>query len=307
MDTRPRTSAHVFVSATEGGAFSFAFEADSGPDVPYTQHFRASFFGGKSDKMEDIPTGAERKSAKMDRDAEQAQRDREREKREKNRARREQERRQGEAAQAQREQEQEQQRKEQRRRERRERERHQQQEQERRERERQEREQRERQEQERRKRKERENRERKEKEKHERKEKEKRERQQQERREQENRARREAEKQKRAQMLRDAWVRYTAPQTSGSVSFSSLAWPVVAHPTCPDDLTLSAVREFVLADTTFPGLVPRACVKAALRRWHPDKFWPAFEGSVRKADRARLAEGVLIVVGHLNELLKEVQ
>jgi hypothetical protein len=104
-----------------------------------------------------------------------------------------------------------------------------------------------------------------------------------------------------AQKLRGAWARYSAPlpATPRFVSLSRLAWPVATRPAHPAGLTRPAVREFVMAGATFPGLAPRA-----LCQWHPGKFWPGFEGRVQEVN---CEEGVLLVAGHLCGLLEEVQ
>jgi hypothetical protein len=64
-----------------------------------------------------------------------------------------------------------------------------------------------------------------------------------------------------------------------------------------------AICEFLLSPAHSPEVVPKDRIRAALRRWHPDKFARVL-GQVVENDKDAVAEGVGIVVRCLNEMLE---
>lgn len=64
-----------------------------------------------------------------------------------------------------------------------------------------------------------------------------------------------------------------------------------------------AIREFLLSPAHSPEVSSKDRIRAALRRWHPDKF-ARLLGLVVERDRDAVADGVGIVVRCLNEMLE---
>jgi len=64
-----------------------------------------------------------------------------------------------------------------------------------------------------------------------------------------------------------------------------------------------AIREFLLSPAHSPDVSPKDRIRAALRRWHPDKFARVLS-LVAESDRDTVAEGGGIVVRCLNEMLE---
>ncbi|KAI0000377.1 hypothetical protein BJV77DRAFT_958884 [Russula vinacea] len=64
-----------------------------------------------------------------------------------------------------------------------------------------------------------------------------------------------------------------------------------------------AIREFLLSPAHSPDVVAKDRIRAALRRWHPDKFARVLS-QVVESDKDAVAEGVGIVVRCLNEMLE---
>ena len=70
-----------------------------------------------------------------------------------------------------------------------------------------------------------------------------------------------------------------------------------------DLLRPEAIREFLLSPAHSPEVSSKDRIRAALRRWHPDKFARVL-GLVVESDRDAVADGVGIVVRCLNEMLE---
>jgi len=64
-----------------------------------------------------------------------------------------------------------------------------------------------------------------------------------------------------------------------------------------------AIREFLLSPAHSPEVSSKDRIRAALRRWHPDKFARVL-GLVVESDKDDVADGVGIVVRCLNEMLE---
>lgn len=156
----------------------------------------------------------------------------------------------------------------------------------------------------------------------------------QKRQQQERRALREERKRvehtRRAREIANAWSSYETRWTllsqsqgrrqlggtSSSLTFERIPWPVADSPldgrrttrrTALDEhehlLRPEAICEFILSPAHSPGVSSKDRIRAALRRWHPDKFARVL-GMVAESDRDAVADGVGIVVRCLNEMLE---
>ncbi|KAH9994920.1 hypothetical protein BJV74DRAFT_770149, partial [Russula compacta] len=91
-----------------------------------------------------------------------------------------------------------------------------------------------------------------------------------------------------------------------ALTFERIPWPVAEVPLDRSlDVLLrpDAIRQFLLSPTHSPDLSPRDRIRAALRRWHPDKFARVLS-QVMESDRDIVAEGMGIVVRCLNDMLE---
>ena len=148
------------------------------------------------------------------------------------------------------------------------------------------------------------------------------------------------ERTRRAREIANAWSSYetrwnllnqgqrqlgasSSSSSSSSLTFEQIPWPVAA--TGPLDgrrgtgtrrralllddddekdlLRPEAIREFLLSPAHSPEVSSKDRIRAALRRWHPDKFARVL-GLVVESDRDAVAAGVGIVVRCLNEMLE---
>ncbi len=146
--------------------------------------------------------------------------------------------------------------------------------------------------------------------------------------------RRRSERTRRAREIASAWSSHET-RWSGLLSqshnqngaslltFERIPWPVavvVVEPPPPQDgrrtrtrtrrtaaldelLRPEAIREFLLSPAHSPEVSSKDRIRAALRRWHPDKFARVL-GLVVECDKDAVAEGVGIVVRCLNEMLE---
>jgi hypothetical protein len=145
--------------------------------------------------------------------------------------------------------------------------------------------------------------------------------------------RREQQKQQEQQMLREerrrleramrmreianAWRSYEArwgllsqrqPELGllSALTFERIPWPVADVPldrTLDELLRPEAIREFLLSPAHSPDVSSKDRIRAALRRWHPDKFSRVLS-QVMESDRDVVAEGMGIVIRCLNEMLE---
>jgi hypothetical protein len=74
-------------------------------------------------------------------------------------------------------------------------------------------------------------------------------------------------------------------------------------PALDELLKPEAICEFLLSPAHSPGVSSKDRIRAALRRWHPDKF-ARLLGLVVESDRDAVTDGVGIVVRCLNEMLE---
>jgi len=98
----------------------------------------------------------------------------------------------------------------------------------------------------------------------------------------------------------------------GALTFERIPWPVAKEENTarPDEavqaldaLRPEAIREFLLSSAHSPDVSPKDRIRAALRRWHPDKFARVLS-LVIESDRDAVAEGMGIVVRCLNDMLE---
>ncbi|TFY54091.1 hypothetical protein EVJ58_g9065 [Rhodofomes roseus] len=121
-------------------------------------------------------------------------------------------------------------------------------------------------------------------------------------------------KEKRQQTEKQLWEAYESrwAAISGSSStrkhidqlnFRSIPWPMFGQPDSVEDITPARIALFVLSTSHSEGQSRKERIKAALRRWHPDRFgrWLA---RVDEHDRRKVEEGAGTVVRCLNDLLQ---
>ena len=132
--------------------------------------------------------------------------------------------------------------------------------------------------------------------------------------------RRRVERIRRAREIASAWSSYEARWGLLSqrqqlaalppLTFERIPWPVAAAVEPVDGRTSldellgpEAIREFLLSPAHSPDVVSKDRIRAALRRWHPDKFARVLS-QVVESDKDAVAEGMGIVVRCLNEMLE---
>ena len=141
----------------------------------------------------------------------------------------------------------------------------------------------------------------------------------------EQRRRQELTRRRRAREIASAWRTYEArwallsqrqPELGllSALTFERIPWPVVADAplldsgtprTRPDVLLRhESIREFLLSSAHSPDVSPKDRIRAALRRWHPDKFSRVLS-QVIESDRHAVAEGMGVVVRCLNDMLEK--
>ena len=137
--------------------------------------------------------------------------------------------------------------------------------------------------------------------------------------------RRQERTRRRAREVASAWRTYEArwallsqrqPELGllSALTFERIPWPVVADAPLLDSgtsrkrpeslLRHEAIREFLLSLAHSPDISSKDRIRAALRRWHPDKFARVLS-QVIESDRDAVAEGMGIVVRCLNDMLEK--
>jgi len=106
----------------------------------------------------------------------------------------------------------------------------------------------------------------------------------------------------------------SAGETTGqSLTFRDIPWPCHAAYSASDgqrfsldDLTIDSISEFLFRSAKEPTEVTQKIkmIREALLRFHPDKFEGRVMGRVLEAEKAKVQEGVGIVVRTLNELMR---
>lgn len=134
--------------------------------------------------------------------------------------------------------------------------------------------------------------------------------------------RRQEERTRRAREITNAWRTYEArwgllsqrqPELGllSALTFERIPWPVVDVPldrtttatTLDGMLRPEAICEFLLSSAHSPDMSPKDRIRAALRRWHPDKFSRVLS-QVMESERGVVEEGMGIVVRCLNDMLE---
>ncbi|THH18770.1 hypothetical protein EW146_g2270 [Bondarzewia mesenterica] len=128
--------------------------------------------------------------------------------------------------------------------------------------------------------------------------------------EEKQRARTEA-KQDQTACMKKAWTAYetrwqviVASRAQSPLSFSSIAWPMCKAPEHASDITESRVRRFFLSRAHSVGVSRKDRIRAALRRWHPDKFNVVLS-RVDSVDRMDVERGAVLVARLLNDMLEK--
>ncbi|KAG1734721.1 uncharacterized protein EDB91DRAFT_584443 [Suillus paluster] len=98
------------------------------------------------------------------------------------------------------------------------------------------------------------------------------------------------------------WVALSAAYDGIVLKFRDIPWPLLVPPLTPDEITPERIGAFILSSAHSPEQSPKERIRAALLRWHPDRFCRVL-GRVRESERNAVEEGVGIVVRCLNDLL----
>lgn len=98
------------------------------------------------------------------------------------------------------------------------------------------------------------------------------------------------------------WVALSAAYDGIVLKFRDIPWPLLVPPLTPGEITPGGIEAFILSPAHSPGQSQKERIRAALLRWHPDRFCRVL-GRVRESERNAVEEGVGIVVRCLNDLL----
>lgn len=98
------------------------------------------------------------------------------------------------------------------------------------------------------------------------------------------------------------WVALSAAYDGIVLKFRDIPWPLLIPPLTPSEITAEGIGAFILSTAHSPEQSPKERIRAALLRWHPDRFCRVL-GRVRESERNAVEEGVGTVVRCLNDLL----
>ena len=106
----------------------------------------------------------------------------------------------------------------------------------------------------------------------------------------------------------EAWRTYEsrwARMSEGSepMTFRTVAWPLVSRPSNIAGIVPASIIAFLLSPLHSPTQSRKDRIRAALLRWHPDRF-QKFLARVVEKDRQAVSEGVGIIARCLNELME---
>jgi hypothetical protein len=101
------------------------------------------------------------------------------------------------------------------------------------------------------------------------------------------------------------WAGLGALSPTPAWTFSTIPWPVTYPISTAAAIEPLAVRRFLLATVHSEGKSKKERVRAAMLRWHPDKFCPKWLGKVRDGDQQAVREGVNAVARILQDLQAE--
>jgi hypothetical protein len=109
------------------------------------------------------------------------------------------------------------------------------------------------------------------------------------------------------------WESMLAPSSKGLITFATIPWPVLHPPKSYADgdglaaLSTLSIAQFLLSPDHSPGIPARDRLRAAIRKWHSDKF-NRFVARMRSDDgedeAGRIMEGVGVVARALTQLLE---
>lgn len=104
----------------------------------------------------------------------------------------------------------------------------------------------------------------------------------------------------------EVWRMYEAQwaniaSDSEPCTFRTIPWPLVSHPSSPKDIIPAGITAFLLSPLHSQDQTRKDRIRAALLRWHPDRF-RKYLVKVVEEDREAVEEGAGIVVRCLNEL-----
>ncbi|KAK7053396.1 hypothetical protein VNI00_004022 [Paramarasmius palmivorus] len=107
--------------------------------------------------------------------------------------------------------------------------------------------------------------------------------------------------------ISDSWKKYedrwaTLAASSEPLTFANIPWPVASAPRSPEQITLSAISEFLLSPLHSQSLTRKDRIRAAQLRWHPDRFQRMMH-RVPSTEKDMVVEGVGAVARSLNELM----
>lgn len=99
----------------------------------------------------------------------------------------------------------------------------------------------------------------------------------------------------------DQWTKMTS--SSGPLSFHTIPWPLVSHPSSTKDIFMGAIMAFLLSPLHSKTQTRKERIRTALLRWHPDRFQKIL-ARVVEDDKEMVEAGVGIVARCLNELME---
>ncbi|KAF7797923.1 hypothetical protein EIP86_009130 [Pleurotus ostreatoroseus] len=133
---------------------------------------------------------------------------------------------------------------------------------------------------------------------------EQRERERRKQRQEKGRAEREAAEKAAWKEYELRWESINSSESSdGELTFETIPWPQVARPRTVEDIRGTRIAMFLLSSQHSEGLSKKDRIRAALRRWHPDRFGRLLS-RVRQEDRAKVEEGAGVVARCLNNMLE---
>ena len=99
----------------------------------------------------------------------------------------------------------------------------------------------------------------------------------------------------------EGWTKVTS--SSGPLSFHTIPWPLVSHPSSTKDIFMGAIMAFLLSPLHSKAQTRKERIRTALLRWHPDRFQKVLARVVEE-DKEAVETGVGIVARCLNELME---
>ena len=114
----------------------------------------------------------------------------------------------------------------------------------------------------------------------------------------------------REQAERCAWQEYEtkwsallSDDADGPLSFNMIPWPLVIPPKSTEDIRPPRIAMFLFSSQHSHGQSKKERIRAALRRWHPDRF-SRILARVSEEEKTQVEEGAGMVARCLNGLLE---